>query len=229
MGNDFKFNIGGVTNWYDRFVAADIELISAYIEQCEISNTIAIQEYHKLKTIETEEVEGYIPTFKISFRDIDGSLFNPQDIYENVFPMLNRHSTLVIVMSMFEERLKQLCDWTDSHFAIRVSFKKKGSLIFNIKTYLMETIKLEFSDELKEGWNELIVLQSIRNNIVHNFGKYETKNHYIDAFINSNKNIAINESNEFVFNHEFLKDLVPNFNRLCIGLQNAIRNKSSNS
>ncbi|WP_157823388.1 hypothetical protein [Olleya sp. 1-3] len=49
-----KFNTGGVVNWYDHFVAADIELISAYIEQSEISTSFAIKEFHSLKKVEFE-------------------------------------------------------------------------------------------------------------------------------------------------------------------------------
>ncbi|WP_157823387.1 hypothetical protein [Olleya sp. 1-3] len=144
--------------------------------------------------------------------------------------MLNRHSLLVTVMSMFELRFIKLCDWINTHFNLNPSLKRdKGSLLKQIRTYLINKAGLKFNTKKEEAWNELLALQSIRNNIIHNYGKYESKNVFIDKYIGSNKNISINVSNEFIFNHEFLKDLVPNFKTLCKELQEAMRDKSNNN
>ncbi len=224
MSKEVKLNLGGVTNWYDHFVASDIELISAYIEQCEISNGAAIKDYHNLKTVDIEVIDDFQANITTSFRAVDGGLFNAQDIYENYFPMLNRHSTLVIVMSMFEKRLTQLCDWANTHYQLNKPFKRYNrSLLQSIKTYLVETVGLKFNESLNNNWDLLLALQSIRNNIIHNFGTYKSNNKYIDSYINLNKNLGLNDDNEFIFNHEFLKDLVPSFNELCRELQESIR------
>ncbi len=47
--------------------------------------------------------------------------------------------------------------------------------------------------------------------------------------MNSNNNFELNDDNEFIFSHEFLKDLVPSFNTLCMELQKAIRDKSKSN
>lgn len=226
MEKAFKFNIGGLTNWYDHYIAGDIELIAAYIKQCEISNNYAVSEYYKDYEVEIEENENGHNNRTIHFRGIDGYTFNAENIYVNVFPNMNRHTTLVMVMSMFEKRLKQLCDWVYTHFSLNKPFKMDNrSLLKNVKIYLLNTAKIKFSKKLEERWGELMVLQSIRNNITHNYGEYQYRNNYISEYIENNKNICISKENEFIFTQEFLKDLVPNFNELCKELQIAIREK----
>lgn len=225
MSDERIFIVGGTDNWYDQYVLASIDLIEAYIEQCEISNSFAITEYHRYKREEIEEWE-HGASISTHFRLIDGTTFSANDIITNVFPNMNRHSTLVLIMSMFEKILKNLCDRVNIFFNLNKPFTKgKGSLLSNINTYLKTTAKLQFSECLDSQWSDLLVLQSIRNNITHNFGYFVDDNKYVSQYIEGNKNISLAEDNEILLYHEFLKDLIPNFRIFCKDLQEAIRNR----
>ncbi|SDH10047.1 hypothetical protein [Winogradskyella thalassocola] len=226
MSEEREFIVGGTYNWYDQNVAAGIDLIEAFIEQCEISNSFAITEYHKYKQVEIEEYE-HGASISTHFRLIDGDTFNAEDIMINVFPNMNRHSTLVLIMSMFEKILKNLCDRVNTLFELNKPFKKvKPSLLLSIKYYLTNEANLESNEILEKQWSDLMCLQSIRNNITHNFGYLEEGNKYVTRYIDNNKNLSLAEDNEFLLNHEFLKDLIPNFRSFCLELQQAIRDKS---
>ena len=228
MNDKIKMTCGGTFNWYDQWVVIDIDLIEAYVEQCEISNSLAINEFERYKKQEIEEHEHGAKIFT-HFRLIDGATFNAKDIMYIEFPKLNRHSTLVLIMSMFEKILKKLCEGINDLFELNKSFKKipKESLLSSIKTYLSEVAGLQFTHELNEQWSDLMCLQSIRNSITHNFGRFERGTNSVIDFITKNKNISLAENREIYFNHKFLKDLIPDFRAFCIGLQQSIRDKNN--
>ncbi|MBC3847724.1 hypothetical protein H8K90_15105 [Winogradskyella echinorum] len=227
MENKFAFTVGGPDNWYDQYIQAGIELISAYIEHSEIYNSLAITDYHKYKETEIVEHE-YGANIMIHFRSIDGGTFDAEDTITNHFPNLNRRATLVMVTSMFEKELKQLCDSLNSLLDINKPFKKeKGSLLANIKDYLCNVAKIKMNTSLEHNWSDLMCLQSLRNNIVHNFGKLAVSNTHLENYIRANKNIWIDKSRDICLNHEFLKDLVPSFIILCKELQEAIRERAN--
>lgn len=226
MTNEYAFIPGSPYNWYIGYMQASIALMSAYIEQCEISNSLAITEFHKHKEVEVQiHNESSYQEF-VHFREVDGSTFDAQDIYTNYFPNMNRHSTLVMVTSMFEKNLNQLCNSLNRFFELNQPFQKgKGSLLLQIKDYFHNVVMLSTNDELEKYWSDLMCLQAIRNNIVHNFGKLESNNSYLDTYIEENKNIWLEGHNDICLNHEFLKDLIPTFRKFCKGIQTAIRDK----
>lgn len=225
------FFIGGINNWYDYYMAQEIELIAAYIEEGEIAISDAQISLEKYRTIEVDNPDTHYPIIRSYFREVDGDTFNLDEIYGEYFPMLTRHSTLVMVMSMFEKKLFGLCISVQNEFDIPQPFEKfqarhKGKLRA-MKLYLSEEANLSFSPTLVEHWSDLMSLHSIRNNIVHNFGTYQVTNEYIDKFIEDNNYIHISPSNEFIFTNTFLSALIPFFNSFCKELQVSIRHQIS--
>src|SRR5690606_3609058 len=134
------FFMGGLTYWYDRYMAQQIDLIAAYIEEGEIAISeaqLALKKYEQIEVENPDEPYYIIHTY---FRELDGDTFNLQDIYREYFPMLSRHSTLVMVMSMFEKKLFDLCEWVQNEFNLTQTFmlfqRKHKSKLLAIKIYL---------------------------------------------------------------------------------------------
>src|SRR5690606_2286642 len=103
--------------------------------------------------------------------------------------------------------------------------KHKGKLLA-MKLYLSNEAQLSFGQTLEEYWSQLTVLNSIRNNIVHNFGKYENPNEYVDKFIERNSSIYVSMHNEFMFSNIFLSDLTLLFNDFCREIQISLRTRN---
>lgn len=227
-----NFNLGGIANWYDHYMSQEIELIMAYIEEGEMAISDAQLSLKKYITTEVDDPDTHFYNVRTFFRDVDGDTFNLDDIYGEYFPMLTRHSTLVMVMSMFEKRLFGLCFSVQDEFNIvqsieRFQSKHKGKLRA-MKLYLSEEANLSFSSTLETHWSDLMSLHSIRNNIVHNFGTYHVRKENVDKFIEKNDNIHISPANEFILENTFLSDLKPFFNSFCREIQASIRERNKN-
>lgn len=225
------FTVGGIENFYDQNVQQGLELFSAYIEQCEISSNVAIDDFYKYKSSDVFDSESEHPYLKTSFRDIDGHTFDPEYIYRDVFPQMVRHSILLMLMSFIENELLILCKklarnkLTNTNFSRR-NYPKTKSLLTHIKCYLVEEAHFSFDDELNIVWNDVFALQAIRNNIIHNSGKYKRSKQPVDAFIDNNPHISI-ENQEIIIDSIFLGEVISLFKDLFMNLQANIRTQKN--
>lgn len=127
---------------------------------------------------------------------------------------------------MFERNLYDLCGELKKELELEQSFFKiRGkSKIESIKIYFHKQAEIPQSDVMEEKWSTLLSLNSIRNNIVHNYGKYEEQNSWVDKFLKRNEDIIISEDyKEFMMNRKFLIELIPFFISFCHELQAALK------
>lgn len=224
------FTVGGLDNWYDQNMKQGIELMSAYIEEVESARSAALDAYHKYKKVDVEPIDEFHAVIITSFRNLESTTFDLEDIYKNYFPNQSRHACLVTVISMFEKRIFELCKALHREAQVTTdilkAIKNKNGKLVGMQKFLHEKIKLPRSSELELHWTNLRSLNLIRNNIVHNFGVYEAKKELVDSYIQKNPNITVEkETREFIFNHQFLVHLIPFFNLFSESLQKAIRTR----
>ncbi|QAA80875.1 hypothetical protein EI546_03635 [Aequorivita sp. H23M31] len=119
------FYLADINYWYDREVSLDIELMAEYIENNEINNQNALDSYYKYKEVDAIHNGEYDVQFIETFRNLDNlALHSIEEIYKDFYPQLNRHSTLVIIMGMFEKRFTSLCAFAQRQYKIKTDLKE---------------------------------------------------------------------------------------------------------
>jgi hypothetical protein len=224
------FILGGLQNWFDHYRKQEIELMKAYTEECEIAISNAYRELKKYKVEHVEPIDDFNAHIWTSFRNLESTTFDLDDVYNNTFPALNRRSTFVTVFSMLEKNLYELCKWLHSEFQADkddIYLKERGSKLVRMKNYIHEEVQMPLNVNLAANWSKLRTLNLLRNEIVHNFGRIENSdNEYLMALIHKDPEISISkEYNEVQFGNQFFIRLIAFFEQFYSLLQDAIRIK----
>lgn len=99
--------------------------------------------------------------------------------FQEIFPQYQRQSFLLMLVSLFEDYLNQLC--LSLHIERKLSCNLKDydgydSGIERAKNYLKKIAKVNVPTETK-SWQQIINAQKIRNTIAHNAGHLDEKLH----------------------------------------------------
>lgn len=93
------------------------------------------------------------------------------------FPQYQRKSYLIMLVSIFEDFMNQLCRSVEVYQEIDISFNElNGSGIERAKKYLSKLSSLSLPTSGKE-WKQIKDAQAIRNVIAHAAGHIDEKNH----------------------------------------------------
>lgn len=113
--------------------------------------------------------EKYISCMRYHFNLDDGD-YDLNFIFTEYFPSFQRKSALISLMSFLEIELKQLCEFYKETMPTYKNFKSKDLWIDKSVNYLIKHVKLNISKSNKI-WNQLKIIQKIRNVIVHENGQ----------------------------------------------------------
>lgn len=105
------------------------------------------------------------------------------------FPQYQRQSQLIMIVSLFEDYLNQLCLSIQKTNELHVALTDiKGSGIERAKTYLKKVVGIQFSSA-SNAWNSILNAQSIRNIVAHNAG-------HLDEFRHTKHLNVVKDSND---------------------------------
>ena len=97
--------------------------------------------------------------------------------FESEFPQYHRQSSLVMLLSKFEDYLNQLCVSLKHEKELTLAFKEmRGSGIERAKFYLVRVAGLTVPSD-GAAWQQLMKAQNIRNVLVHNAAHLEKQSH----------------------------------------------------
>jgi uncharacterized protein YutE (UPF0331/DUF86 family) len=125
------------------------------------------------------------------------------------YPQYQRKSYLIMLVSIFEDFMNQLCRSVEAHLELKASFTDfNGSGIERAKQYLSKLSSLSLPVSGKE-WKLIRDAQAIRNIIAHAAGHIDKKAHLKQLkIINGSENLAaeyyarthLNIDNEYILN-----------------------------
>ncbi|WP_162430940.1 hypothetical protein [Christiangramia aestuarii] len=224
------FKLGGLNNWFDHYRKQEIELMQAYTEECEIAIINAYRELNLYRVEHIEPIDDFHAHIWTSFRNLESTTFDLDEVYTSIFPALNRRSTFVTVFSMLEKNLYELCKWLYSEFQadkVDIYLKGPGSKLVRMKNYIHDEVQIPLNENLAANWSKLRTLNLLRNEIVHNFGRMENcDNKYLKKLIHEDPEISISKDyNEVEFGNQFFIRLIGFFEQFYSQLQDAIRIK----
>lgn len=221
-----QIKIDLLNNWHDTLMQFHIELLTTFVKDSEEQIKNSVRKFKEGR--ESQENEYSVVDY---YMDIDNLTYNLDEIFENYFPNLKRQSLFLMICSLMEHELTKLCDIIynkeDVNFSLNdLTHSNKGSKLKKIHLYLRKTLRIENNKNFGELWQKLEKNQSLRNQIVHNFGTikhvYEKTNRYI-----AEENLLCIEqnSNDIILLKGFLELTLENNRKLCIEIQNIIRKR----
>ncbi|MDR5860418.1 hypothetical protein FZZ93_14550 [Halomonas eurihalina] len=93
------------------------------------------------------------------------------------FPQYQRQSQLIMIVSLFEDYLNQLCVSFKAENTLDVALTDiKGSGIDRAKTYLKKAVGIPFPSD-GDSWKKIVEAQLIRNIVAHNAGHLDEVKH----------------------------------------------------
>jgi hypothetical protein len=147
---------------------------------------------------------------------------------ESAFPQYQRKSYLVILLSMFEDFLNQLCMSVKSECHLNISYVDfAGSGVDRAKDYLRKTSPLGFPAYSSE-WEKIKKAYAIRNVVVHAAGYIDPEKHKNQMVIVSADDYLDSESYariHLVLSEEYIYELVSTLQSLCTQLCGLIETK----
>lgn len=157
--------------------------------------------------------------------EVDMFLSEEHQKYHKTFPAITYNSILVSQFSFFENELRDFCD-----LDARKNFSKikisdlYGSDIEKCKRYITLVAEINFED-FDEIWKQILIIQNLRNSIVHKSSKLDSTKSHIIKFVKSEKRLKYNEEleNFYVNDPSFLI----NFNILILEFFKILVNKLS--
>ena len=97
--------------------------------------------------------------------------------FQEIFPQYQKQSYLLMLVSLFEDYLNQLCNSLHFENDFCCSLKEyNGSGIERAKRYLVKIAKISVPTEIK-SWNQIIDARDIRNIVAHNAGHLDKESH----------------------------------------------------
>jgi hypothetical protein len=175
------------------------------------------------------ELEMDEPYFETEYyKGIDGSTYHLPSIISNYLPSTIRGYTFISIYSTFEFELDRLCSALYRFMNLTISHKElKDKGIDRSFNYLTKVAKLNLAKE-ESDWNQIKLLQNIRNMIVHNdhILKFEQKD--LKDKLKLIPGISIENDLKIMLNKEFLVHVMAILSSLTskIGMQlNEINNR----
>jgi hypothetical protein len=148
-----------VLNWYRYDVSFSIELITSFVQGTEKQAAESVANFKASK----HSKDGH--------QGLDDESWVLEDIFEEYFPTLQRRSAFLTVWGFLEHELDKLCSQYESEKSFKLNFLDlSGKGIDRSTAYLEKVTGLEGLKSSQE-WNELKMLQRIRNVIAHDNGK----------------------------------------------------------
>jgi hypothetical protein len=180
------------------YFSVELDSYKLFIEMSE-RNWIEESERYTSSILEDDE-----PTLhRFNYRSDLASKLNDE------FPQCQRKSYLIMLVSIFEDFMNQLCRSVEADLDIKASFTDfTGSGIERAKQYLSKLSSLYLPVSGKE-WKQIKDAQAIRNVIAHAAGHIDKKAHAKQLkIIDSNDNLEaeyyarthLNIDSEYVFN-----------------------------
>lgn len=162
--------------WYS-FVQIQIDLLRTHVHGLEkqIHESVKTYESERVVTDVEEYDGGYVNIILQEHRGIEGPPNHLDQIFEYYFPNLQRRSTLIILFSFLEHQHDQLCQLfaaTQQLNIVHTDLKGKG--IDRSRRYLRKVIRLQLDDN-SATWQEIKKIQKVRNLVVHNDAKLDSK------------------------------------------------------
>lgn len=97
--------------------------------------------------------------------------------FQEIFPQYQMQSYLLMLVSLFEDYLNQLCNSLHFENEFCCSLKEySGSGIGRAKKYLVRVAKINIPTG-EQSWNKIIDAQGIRNIVAHNAGHLDKDGH----------------------------------------------------
>jgi hypothetical protein len=235
MKEKIKFVVGDLLNWYCQNVQVDIWYLKMFHKEMENSINESIHDFDKNKEWLPDDPNDPESSTHIYYKNMDAITFDLESIIKIDYPNLRRRSLLLVILSTVEKRLTSLSDSLrgkeDCKLYLRDIYTKKGKLI-QINNYLVKVIQLKLTDEFVSDWEKLLIIQLIRNDIVHELGIYSTekdnkrsKKTRIFTFIEYTSGITISDGNEYMLDEDFLNYTILLIDRIFINLEKSIREK----
>lgn len=179
--------------WYGNYIELPLELLQAYIDDIEELIKISKQNFNEnKKEIQIDsDCEEYPPEFVLFHKGINSRSTDPQEIFEEYFPNLQRQSALITLYSFLEHELYRLC----------FLFKETNTLNDVIEENIAGSIKYLKKVNALNGleWKAVNDIRKIRNIIVHNSGKL-----FIVGEVSKKKEDRIKEGIKIIKNTKLL-------------------------
>jgi len=156
-----------------------IELQNFIEKHIETNQKEIDKKYDQIHEIEDEY------EWKLAMDKFDGELGNDLYRFDHEFPNRTRYFLITQTHSMLEVYLKWFCEKLKSINGnpIGISDLKGNSDLEKGKLYLKRIYEIDFS-RLEPEWSFLNDMRKIRNQIIHNNGKFKTKDSEILRIIN---------------------------------------------
>jgi hypothetical protein len=187
-----------VLNWYQYDVSFSMELITSFVRGVERQAAESIQDYI------TKRSEGS------GYRGLDERSWDLKEIFEEYFPNLQRRSALLTVWGFVEHELDKLCTLYQSEKGFVLAFSDlSGKGIDRSTTYLEKVAGLHGLKASRE-WDDLKVVQRIRNVIAHDDGKLrDRQGKFRNGIIGDMKRVGcLSGEDEIVVAEGFLSKVV---------------------
>lgn len=162
-------------SWYSD-VLFELDLLRSYTASVEKQIIDSLNAFHREKETHIYEIDpqqGYADIVTMH-HGLDDSTYHLEAIFEEYFPNLQRRSALITLFSFLEYQLDELCRLFANDQKLSVSLndlKDKG--IDRSYRYLKKVVGLPV-DNSTSTWQNIKLIQGLRNEIVHNDGKLKS-------------------------------------------------------
>jgi hypothetical protein len=155
---------------------------------------------------ESEGLEGLekLEHFECYQRDFDY-------LYDKI-PNIQRSSELMTAYSLLETNLLRICETfekeSDNPGRIR-DLNSKG-YINQAKLYLEKVVRINFPSK-NDTWEEILLIQNIRNSFVHSIGKVKTGNAELIKYISKSSYLELNANYQIIIKNGFTNHCLRTF------------------
>jgi hypothetical protein len=170
---------------------------------------------------------GGIPDSLLEF---DNNIHCPDEINEywdifEAFPMIQRRSDLISICSIFENGLKQIQTIakefsTADNDGSEISYQ---GIIDKFKSHIENDKDISFSDNTY--WEEVLLIQQLRNKFVHHDGFVKKGNVELMNYIKINSSINLNSESKVIVSNSFIPYCINIFVNFFIHLFNQLKDK----
>ena len=160
-------------NWYRYDSRFSLELLKEYIGDVEQQVNATIESFRKEKetrVLEDVSAEGFSRAVEM-YRGLDDETWDLKEIFEELFPNLQRRGALITLYSFLENKLDELCELFIQVEKIKISLNDlRGAGVDRSVLFLTRIMGLQI-DQSTTVWQEIKNIQKVRNLIVHNDAK----------------------------------------------------------
>jgi hypothetical protein len=146
------------------------------------------------------------------------------DVFE-AFPMIQRRSDLISICSIFENGLKQIQAIAEEFSTAENDGSKitNQGIIEKFKSHIESDKNISFSDN--PCWEEVLLIQQLRNRFVHHDGFVKSGNVELMNYIESNSSINLNSESKVIVSNSFIPYCINIFVNFFIHLFNQLKGK----